>query len=166
MSSTDMITMTSLGVGLVVTILLLFWYMNPLIILGNQLIRYGHVYLGPVVNVLERDNDKLIVIEPDDTVLLNTAGILYYYFEGGASQRMCPSNEYAVVRMARRDIVLINENNSYNIACTPTSALALKRHFESAILSKLSFPIPWDASYTVIDVINMLIDNGVIGIYS
>ncbi|ACZ63560.1 ODV-e28 [Pieris rapae granulovirus Wuhan] len=156
MSTIDIIAVFILGLALL--ILLLSTVNNPLIIVGKRLVNATQVNIGPYIQVLERDGDRLFVVEPDQIVLYNTAGALYYYFEGGASRRLCPNTEYAIVRFTNSDIGLINETGTYNITCTNTSSLSLYEHFMSDSY-KWQTPI-LNQSHTIIDIINYIIVEG------
>ncbi|UYE99138.1 MAG: pif-4 [Betabaculovirus sp.] len=107
---------------------------------------------------MERDGDRLFVIEPEQIVIYNTTGVLYYYFEGGASRRLCPNNEFAIVRFTTSDINLLNETGTYNVACTNTSSLNLYEHFVNNS-ARWDIPISNDP-HSIIDIINSLITKG------
>lgn len=81
MSTIDIIAVFILGLALL--ILLLSTVNNPLIIVGKRLVNATQVNIGPYIQVLERDGDRLFVVEPDQIVLYNTAGALYYYLKVG-----------------------------------------------------------------------------------
>ncbi|AEB00362.1 19k [Clostera anachoreta granulovirus] len=150
---------------LLCTLLMLFLLMrrNPLSAAAKRFADEARVNVGPHVRVMERDGDRLCVVEPDKTVLYNSGGVLYYYFEGGASQRFCPLNEYAVVRFTIGDIVQINDTGIYNITCTQTSSLNMYNHFQNESMEQRALIL--SASYTTVDIINYLIKGGYVSIY-
>ncbi|AAQ21675.1 unknown [Cryptophlebia leucotreta granulovirus] len=159
MSSTDMAV-------LLLVIALIFLIVNtldnPLIMIGTRLIESTRVKVGPFIHVLERDGDRLFVIEPEQTLLYNTAGLIYYYFEGGASRRFCPVGEQAIVRIGLTDIGLINENGIYNVSCTNTSSWDLYEHFKN---DSFEWKLPTFYEKTsIIDIINELIRYGYVRI--
>lgn len=137
---------------------------NPLIAVGDAIVRATRVQVAPSIRVLDRDRDRLFVVEPERSIIYNTAGALYYYFEGGASGRLCPHNEYALARLNPEDIRLVNETGTFNISCTRTSSLALQSHFENESL-RATVPVP-DIRFTIVDVINHLITEGYAHLYS
>ncbi|AKN80806.1 ODV-E28 [Diatraea saccharalis granulovirus] len=160
MSSIDMLTVFFLVMGLIY--LLLTTLYNPLILLGEHLVNTARVNVGPFINVLERDGDRLFLIEPEQVIIYNTAGVIYYYFEGGASRRLCPETERAIVRITQSDIRLINENGIYNISCTPILSHNLYSHFKN---DSIEWQIPvLETSFTILDIINYLIINGLVKI--
>nr|AIU36872.1 ORF89 [Cydia pomonella granulovirus] len=156
MSSTDMITVFLLGIALL--ILIVTTPANALILIGARLVDSTRVNVGAYIHVLERDGDRLFVVEPERALLFNTAGVLYYYFEGGASRRFCPAGEQAIVRIGTADIRLINETGTYNITCTGTGSLGLYEHFKS---DSVEWQMPvYNDSNSIIDIINYLIRSG------
>ncbi|QOD40043.1 pif-4 [Matsumuraeses phaseoli granulovirus] len=156
MSSTDMFTIIMLCVALLLSLLSTF--SNPLIIIGRQISDALRVNVKPSINVFERDGDRLFVVEPEQIVLYNTAGVLYYYFEGGASKRLCPDKEQAIVRITNSDIGIINENGIYNITCTATNSVSMYNHFRNES-SRWRIPA-FNETHTIIDIINLLISGG------
>ncbi|ABC61204.1 19KD [Choristoneura occidentalis granulovirus] len=158
MSSTDIFTVLIIGLSLI--IILLSTRYNPLIYVAKRIIDANQINVGPYIRMFERDNDRLIVVEPEQIVMYNTAGALYYYFEGGASRRLCPINEFAIVRFTKPDIYLINETGTYNITCTTTSSLNMYGHFNN---NSYSWNLPvFNDSHSIIDIINYLLSQGYI----
>ncbi|QBQ01631.1 odv-e28 [Hyphantria cunea granulovirus] len=134
------------------------FFFNPFQVAAANIERSAQLTLFPRIIVYERGNDRLFVLEPERVVIYNTAGALYYYFEGGVSNRVCPLNEHAVVRIASTDINLINETGTYNITCTAINSLSLINHFANTALQHV-VPI-YDTQFTVLQVINFLIFHG------
>ncbi|UXX41884.1 pif-4 [Psilogramma increta granulovirus] len=156
MSSIDIITIVI--IGLCLFFILLSTTVNPLIYVGQRILDASRVNVTPFIRVMERDGDRLFVIEPEQIILYNTTGVLYYYFEGGTSRRLCPNNEFAIVRFTTSDINLLNETGTYNVSCTNTSSLNLYEHFANDSAT-------WDISiftdpHSIIDIINNLITEG------
>lgn len=139
-------------------ILLLCALHNPLVKIGETLTNAARVNVGPYIRVFERDGDRLFVVEPEQVVIYNTAGALYYYFEGGASKRLCPYREQAIVRVTSSDVRLINETGTYNISCTATNSSNLYNHFKTDSVQH-QVPVFID-SVSVLDIINYLISEG------
>ncbi|APO13960.1 ODV-E28 [Plodia interpunctella granulovirus] len=156
MSLIDIFTAILLCVSLL--ILTLITFSNPLIMVGQRLIDAAQINVGSFIRVFERDGDRLFVIEPEGVLLYNTRGILYYYFEGGSSKRLCPNGEQAVVRISNSDIRLVNETGTYNITCTHTRSSNLYNHFRN---DSLHWDTPlFSAHFTIIDIINYVIGEG------
>ncbi|AAS82660.1 ORF78 [Agrotis segetum granulovirus] len=149
-----------LAIFALLVITLLF---NPVEDFAAEMVEATVVNVLPLINVFEKGNDRLFVIEPEKSVIYNTHGALYYYFEGGVSGRLCPHNEYAVVRITAADIELINETGVYDIYCSPVGSRTIYSHFTSdsfryqAILPKMT--------YTLLDVLNYLIETGFALVY-
>nr|ARX71941.1 odv-e28 [Erinnyis ello granulovirus]ARX72071.1 odv-e28 [Erinnyis ello granulovirus] len=156
MSSIDIFTVVVIGLSLF--FILLSTTVNPLIYVGENILNASRVNVHPFIRVMERDGDRLFVIQPEQIVMYNTAGVLYYYFEGGASRRFCPMNEYAIVRFTTSDINLLNETGTYNVTCSNTSSLNLYDHFNNDSFG-WNVPILTD-SYSIIDIINEMITQG------
>lgn len=153
-------TVTLLGLA----IFLLVSVQNPLELVGRRLLEGVRVTVGPYIRVMERDGDRLFVVEPERVMLFNTAGTMYYYLEGGADTRMCPHGERALVRITTADIRMINETGAYNVTCTATDSLNLHDHFES---DSYSWVIPIiNNSYSIVDIINQLINGGYVHLES
>lgn len=159
MVSTDIVTMFFLTL----TILIISLFNNPLNLVGKRIVESARIMIGPYIHVLQKENDRLFVINPEQSIIYNTAGALYYYFEGGASRRFCPQNEHAIVRIKLSDINLINENGTYNITCTTTSSMSMYDHFLNDA-SHWYLPI-YISSYTIIDILNELIKTGMVELY-
>ncbi|AAM70279.1 hypothetical protein [Phthorimaea operculella granulovirus] len=155
MSFIDMLTAILLILALVIALFSNLF--NPLIRIGRQLVDTAHVNVGAYINVFQRDGDRLFIVEPDKVVMYNTAGVLYYYFEGGASRRMCPDGEQAVIKFTTNDIQSFNETGEYNISCTRINALTLIEHFSES--PSIRLPMPED-QFSALDVINKIIQFG------
>ncbi|ACH69451.1 hypothetical protein D1Q00_gp090 [Trichoplusia ni granulovirus LBIV-12] len=141
-------------------ILLLGVYLySPLTNFANQLLLTTRVQVYPSIRVMERDGDRLFVLEPEQIIIYNTAGVLYYYLEGGASGRLCPENEFAIVRFDHNDINLINEDGSFNVSCTTTSSLSMYQHFNTIKIRETTIPLR-DLDFNVLQVINFIIRRG------
>nr|UYX49710.1 pif-4 [Darna trima granulovirus] len=157
MSSTDIFTAFLLITTLI--ILLISTLYNPLIFVGKKIADSARVGFGSHIKIFQNNDERLFVIEPDHIVLYNNKGVLYYYFEGGASRRFCPFREYAIMRLSYSDIGLINETGTYNITCTKTSSLTMQNYFESMSVNQY-YVEGFNSNYTIIDVINFLISKG------
>ncbi|AQQ80358.1 PIF-4 [Betabaculovirus altermyunipunctae] len=141
-------------------VLLLGVYLySPLTNFANQLLETTRVQIYPSIRVLERDGDRLFVLEPEQIVLYNTAGVLYYYVEGGTSGRLCPENEFAIVRFDSNDISLINEDGSFNVSCTSTGSLSMYKHFEAVKYNETTVVLR-DLQFNVLQIINFIIRTG------
>ncbi|ABQ52022.1 hypothetical protein SlGVgp079 [Spodoptera litura granulovirus] len=144
---------------LAIVALLVFAYIfNPFREHARRLYHSTKVQLYPSIRVMERDNDRLFVLEPEQSIMYNTAGVLYYYFEGGVSARICPNNEFAIVRLGRHDISNVNSNGNFYIACTTTGPLQILHHFESNSI-ETTIPI-FDTEFNLLEIINYLIRSG------
>lgn len=103
------------------------------------------------------DVERLFVIRPENVVLYNVNGVLYYYLE--SSSVFCP-NEFTIVRFTVNDIKIINDTGTYSTVCTNVNSLTLLEHFLT-----LKQNIPDDRlllsvdeiSYSILDIINLLI---------
>lgn len=147
----------------IIAILILIFFNNPVTNVKNKILKATRVIVGPYIHIMERNNDRLFVIEPNQTVLYNTMGKLYYYFEGATSRSLCPNQESPVVRIAPVDINAININGIFNITCSPTTSLGLYNYFKS---NSLQWSIPlFKYQHTIIDTINYLIHNGYVHLY-
>lgn len=131
---------------------------NPLNAAAMKLVEAARISVMPQIRVLERDGDRLFVVEPERVILYNTAGVLYYYFEGGASARLCPNSEFAVVRISKKEIPLINETGSFYITCTPVGSLSMYNHFNTNSF-EVNVPLT-EVRITLLDIINYLIETG------
>lgn len=138
---------------------------NPLNAEARRLIETARIEVAPSIRIKQIDDDRLFVVEPEQSIIYNTAGVIYYYFEGGASGRLCPNNEYAVAKIGIPDIRLINENGTYNITCTTVGSLMLYNHFNSINPLDYTIRFPEDIKFNIIDVINFLITGGYIIMY-
>jgi len=131
---------------------------NPLTAAAYQLVQAARVNVMPSIRVLERDGDRLFVVEPEKTIIYNTAGALFYYFEGGVSGRLCPYNEFAVVRITGKEIALINETGSFYITCSTVGSWSMYNHFNgNAFEMEVAMK---STRFTLLDVLNYLIDSG------
>lgn len=108
--------------------------------------------------------ERLFLIKPENVLLYNLDGTLFYYLE--SSSVFCP-REFSLVRFTKNDIDAINESGVYNTVCTNVNSLVVLEHFltiknnisDARILLSVD-----DISYTILDIINYLIYTGYVEI--
>lgn len=138
------------------------FFFNPLQNAADYIRQAVDLTVVPSINMYVKDQDRLFVVEPERSLIYNTAGAIYYYFEGGTSGRICPYKEHAIVRLTSSDIELINKNGVYNITCTNVSPTSLYNYFTS---EGRSYRLPFYINkFTIIDVFNILIESGFVGV--
>ncbi|AER41510.1 Per os infectio factor 4 [Epinotia aporema granulovirus] len=160
MSFMDILIVPLICVAMLVLTISIFFF-NPLQNTARYIRQAVDYTIIPSIDLYVKDNDRLFVVEPERSLIYNTAGAIYYYFEGGTSGRICPHNEHAIVRLTSKDIELINKNGVYNITCTNTSPVSLYNHFTNeGCFYRLPFYI---SRFTIIDLFNILIESGFAG---
>ncbi|AIZ48632.1 pif-4 [Agrotis segetum nucleopolyhedrovirus B] len=108
--------------------------------------------------------ERLFVIKPENVILYNLDGTLFYYLE--SSSVFCP-REFSLVRFNKNDISAINESGLYNTVCTNVNSLVVLEHFltlrnniaDARILLTVD-----QINYTILDIINYLIYHGYVQI--
>nr|WUR10756.1 pif4 [Calliteara abietis nucleopolyhedrovirus] len=167
------ISFTLIGVTAIVcmlALLLLVRFLNPYRAQASRLVRdhANTLHFGAYADVfdlsLPQRTERLFVIRPENVVLYNTNGALFYYLE--SSNVLCP-REFTIVRFTNRDIDAINQNNVYSTLCTSVNSLTLLEHFltlknnipdERLVLSADQI------NYSILDIINLLIYTGYVNI--
>nr|AMQ36032.1 PxGV-Torf69 protein [Plutella xylostella granulovirus] len=139
-------------------LIIVIYYFNIFNLYRLKIKRSAYLDIQPHIKLMSRDNERLFLINPERVVIYNPGDVIYYYFEGGVSQRVCPDKEYAVVRISGTDIKMINQSGVYNVACTGISSLSLLNNFSETV-SQQNIPIA-DARFTLLDILNFLIANG------
>lgn len=110
------------------------------------------------------DVDRLFIIRPENVIVYNNRGTLFYYLNSASV--FCPQ-EFALVRFNKYDIDNINQTGVYHTVCTNVNSIALVDHFVS-----LKSNIPDERlllsldqiNYSIIDIINLLISSGYVEI--
>ncbi|AAG53828.1 unknown [Helicoverpa armigera nucleopolyhedrovirus] len=104
--------------------------------------------------------ERLFLIRPENVVLYNFDGALWYYLESGSV--LCP-REFAIVRFTFNDIKTVNESGLFNIVCTNVNALTLIEHFmtlKNGLADERIILNLQNINFSIIDVINLLIHKG------
>lgn len=104
--------------------------------------------------------ERLFVIKPENVILYNVGGILYYYLQ--SSSVFCPK-EFSLVRFTRLDIEAINKNGLYSTLCTNVNSLVVTEHFltlKNNIPDHRIILTVDEINYTALDIINLLIYTG------
>ncbi|QEI03616.1 PIF-4 [Rachiplusia nu nucleopolyhedrovirus] len=156
---------------IVAAICLLFFmaglfYLNPyrasiyrLVLDHAHTLQYG-AYIDIYDLSTSKRTERLFVIKPENVLIYNVDGTLYYYLE--SSSVFCPQ-EFSLVRFSRADIQAINNSGLYSTVCSNVNSLVVLEHFLT-----LKNNIPDDRivlsvdeiNYTILDVINLLIYTG------
>ncbi|QEI03448.1 PIF-4 [Spodoptera cosmioides nucleopolyhedrovirus] len=108
--------------------------------------------------------ERLFVIRPENVLLYNLDGTLFYYLE--SSSVFCP-REFSLVRFNKNDIETINDSGIYNTVCTNVNSLVILEHFltlknnvsDARILLTVD-----EIHYSILDIINYLIYLGFVQI--
>nr|ANS70985.1 per os infectivity factor 4 [Lymantria dispar multiple nucleopolyhedrovirus] len=112
------------------------------------------------LSVLPHSVERLFIIRPENVVLYNSNGTLFYYLE--SSSVLCP-REFSLVRFNASEIEAINESGTFSTVCTNVNSLTVLEHFvtlknnvpdERVVLSVDQI------AYSVLDIINLLIAIG------
>jgi hypothetical protein len=109
--------------------------------------------------------ERLFLVRPENVVLYNTNGALFYYLE--SSSALCP-REFALVRFSKAEIEAVNESGAFSTACTNVNSLTVLEHF---VALKNNEPdervaLSLDAiDYSILDIINALIAGGLAQVY-
>lgn len=113
---------------------------------------------------LPQRTERLFVIRPENVVLYNVHGALFYYLE--SSSVFCP-REFSIVRFTRNDIDAINTSGQYATVCTSVNALTILEHFltlKNNIADEQLILTVDEINYTILDIINVLIYTGYVEI--
>ncbi|ACI28786.1 putative occlusion-derived envelope protein ODV-E28 [Agrotis ipsilon multiple nucleopolyhedrovirus] len=108
--------------------------------------------------------ERLFVIKPENVILYNLDGTLFYYLE--SSSVFCP-REFSLVRFNKNDIGAINESGLYNTVCTNVNSLVVLEHFltlKNNIADARILLTVDQINYTILDIINYLIYHGYVQI--
>ncbi|AIU41319.1 pif-4 [Sucra jujuba nucleopolyhedrovirus] len=156
-------------VGLIIFLLLML-LLNPYRNEARKLVddHSATLQFGAFIDIydlsLPQSTERLFVIRPENVVLYNVDGVLYYYLE--SSSVFCP-REFSIVRFNRNDIDAINNSGIYSTVCTNVNSLTVMEHFLT-----LKNNIPDDRliltldeiQYSILDIINLLIYTGYVDI--
>ncbi|ARJ36575.1 PIF-4 [Urbanus proteus nucleopolyhedrovirus] len=157
----------SILIGSVAIFLILLVYLNPYRYHIDKL-THDHLqtlHFGVYVDVYDLSVDsahveRLFVIKPENVMLYNVNGNLFYYLQ--STNLLCP-NEFTVVRFNTHDINLINKDNFFSTMCTNISSLSLYEHFitlkNNVPDTKIILSVH-DVQYSVLDIVNMLLLTG------
>nr|ACA02628.1 unknown [Spodoptera frugiperda multiple nucleopolyhedrovirus]QWS70880.1 hypothetical protein [Spodoptera frugiperda multiple nucleopolyhedrovirus] len=108
--------------------------------------------------------ERLFVIKPENVLLYNLDGTLFYYLE--SSTVFCP-REFSLVRFTKNDIESINDSGIYNTVCTNINSLVILEHFLTLKnnISDARIVLTVDEiAYSILDIINYLIYFGYVQI--
>ena len=140
---------------------------NPYFYRVQKLINdhYNTMLFGSFIQVYDlstpRRVERLFVLIPENIILYNFEGELFYYLESASV--FCPA-EFAVVRFDRNIISSINKSGLYTTTCTNINSLTLLDHFVSLKNNVpdhlIIFNVDEVINYTTLDIINMLIYDG------
>ncbi|QNV47881.1 per os infectivity factor 4 [Alphabaculovirus altersperidaniae] len=168
--------MTSRLIGAVAILCLLVFliallYLNPY---RTQVLKLIHdhkntLQFGAYIDVYDLSVppdriERLFVIRPENVLLYNLDGTLFYYLE--SSSVFCP-REFSLVRFNKNDIVSVNDSGIYNTVCTNVNSLVILEHFltlknnisDARILLTVD-----EIQYSILDIINYLIYLGYVQI--
>ncbi|AGR56837.1 pif4 [Hemileuca sp. nucleopolyhedrovirus] len=108
--------------------------------------------------------ERLFLIRPENVVLYNLDGVLFYYLE--SSSVFCP-REFSIVRFTKNDINAINTNGIYSTVCTSVNSLTILEHFitlkNNLADERLLLSVD-QINYSILDIINLLIHLGYVQI--
>ncbi|ACF05362.1 hypothetical protein [Adoxophyes orana nucleopolyhedrovirus] len=117
---------------------------------------YIEIYDASFKNNVER----LFVIKPENVMIYNTHGQLFYYLE--SSSVICP-REFSLLRISAADIWSINDSGTFTTLCTNVNSLALLEHFvvlkNNLADERILLPVD-DIHYSILDLINLIISLG------
>ncbi|ABY65810.1 occlusion-derived virus envelope protein 28 [Orgyia leucostigma nucleopolyhedrovirus] len=167
------ISLTLIGSAAIVCMmifLILLRYLNPYRKEVANLIKdhANTLHFGAYIDVydlsLPQRTERLFLVRPENVVLYNTDGVLFYYLE--SSSVLCPG-EFSIVRFTKTDIDAINSNGVYSTVCTNVNSLTILEHFVT-----LKNNVPDDRllltvdeiNYSILDIINLLIYTGYVEI--
>ncbi|QHB21746.1 pif-4 [Artaxa digramma nucleopolyhedrovirus] len=101
--------------------------------------------------------ERLFVIRPENVILYNVDGTLFYYLE--SSSVLCP-REFSLVRFTKNDIDAINTSGTYTTVCTNVNSLTVLEHFltlkNNLSDERLILSVD-EINYSILDIINLLI---------
>ncbi|AFL64933.1 odv-e28 [Mamestra brassicae multiple nucleopolyhedrovirus] len=104
--------------------------------------------------------ERLFVIKPENVILYNLDGALFYYLE--SSSVFCP-REFSLVRFSRDEIRSVNESGLYNTVCTNVNSLVVLEHFltlKNNVSDERILLTVDEIHYSILDIINLLIYTG------
>ncbi|QYC92753.1 Per os infectivity factor 4 [Trabala vishnou gigantina nucleopolyhedrovirus] len=108
--------------------------------------------------------ERLFLIRPENVVLYNANGALFYYLE--SSSVFCP-REFSIVRFTKADIDAINNSGVYSTVCTSVNSLAVLEHFltlkNNVVDDRIILSVD-EINYSILDIINLLIFTGYVEI--
>ncbi|AHH82662.1 ODV-E28 [Buzura suppressaria nucleopolyhedrovirus] len=126
------------------------------------------LHFGAFVDVydlsLPQHTERLFVIKPENVVLYNVNGALFYYLE--SSSVFCP-REFSIVRFTRDDIDSINNSGVYATVCTSVNSQTILEHFltlKNNIADEQLILSIDNINYSILDIINLLIYTGYVEI--
>ncbi len=146
--------------------LLALFYLNPYRANTQRLIldHAQTLQFGAFVDIYDLSTtvrtERLFVIKPENVIVYNVDGVLYYYLE--SSSVFCPK-EFSLVRFTKADIQAINNNGLYSTVCSNVNSLVVTEHFltlKNNIPDDRIILTVDDIDYTILDVINLLIYTG------
>ncbi|ACI47442.1 PIF-4 [Spodoptera eridania nucleopolyhedrovirus] len=108
--------------------------------------------------------ERLFVIRPENVLLYNLNGTLFYYLE--SSSVFCP-REFSLVRFNKDDIFAINDSGIYNTVCTNVNSLVILEHFltlKNNVADVRILLTVDEIHYSILDIINYLIHLGFVQI--
>lgn len=168
-----MLLISIVAVIVAVALLMLYYtllYCNPYQASVDKLISdfRDTLHFGAYIDVYDltvRDRvERLFVIRPENIVLYNSAGELFYYLESSSS--FCPK-EFAVVKFNYDNIKSINETGLFSVVCTKINSLTILEHFVTVKQNVSDTKILLQVNqihYSVLDIINLLIHLGYVQI--
>ncbi|AKC91681.1 pif4 [Lambdina fiscellaria nucleopolyhedrovirus] len=145
-------------------------YLNPYRNATDKLVQdhAATLQFGAYIDVydlsLSGQTERLFVVRPENVVLYNTHGVLFYYLE--SSSVFCP-REFSIVRFSKKDIEAINNSGLYATVCTSVNSLAVVEHFITLKNNLADDRVILNVdqiNYSVLDIINLLIKTGYVEI--
>jgi Baculovirus 19 kDa protein conserved region len=146
--------------------LTILFYLNPYRNETKKLIldHANTLQFGAYVDIYDLSTpqrmERLFIIRPENVVLYNIDGTLFYYLE--SSSVFCP-NEFSIVRFTKSDIETINTSGIYSTMCTNVNSLTVIEHFltlKNNIADKSVIFNVEEIHYSILDMINVLISDG------
>ncbi|QWO71628.1 per os infectivity factor 4 [Orgyia pseudotsugata single capsid nuclopolyhedrovirus] len=126
------------------------------------------LHFGAYIDVydlsLPQRTERLFLVRPENVVLYNVDGTLFYYLE--SSSVFCP-REFSIVRFTKTDIEAVNANGVYSTVCTNVNSLTILEHFialkNNVPDERLLLSVD-EINYSILDIINLLIYTGYVDI--
>jgi len=155
------------AIGLIILLVVLL-YMNPyrekikkVVNDHKQTLFYGtYIEVYDIHTEYPPNTERLLLIRPENVILYNGGGELYYYLE---STNVNCGTEHSLIKFNRYTIDTFNDTGLMPISCTNVNALSLVDYFLQMKNGVSDYNIilePNNIHYSIVDIINLVIQTG------